>query len=70
MRASAHHSAASVHAVRAGVLGANDGLVSVASLMMGVGGGSEDAKTLVLSGVAGLVGGALSMAGALAMVVS
>jgi VIT1/CCC1 family predicted Fe2+/Mn2+ transporter len=48
--------------LRAGVLGANDGLVSVASLMMGVGGGSEDAKTLVLSGVAGLVGGALSMA--------
>lgn len=48
--------------LRAGVLGANDGLVSVASLMMGVGGGTEDLKTLVLSGVAGLVGGALSMA--------
>lgn len=48
--------------LRAGVLGANDGLVSVASLMMGVGGGSDDPKTLVLSGVAGLVGGALSMA--------
>ena len=45
-----------------GVLGANDGLVSVASLMMGVGGGSQDSKTLLLSGVAGLVGGALSMA--------
>lgn len=48
--------------LRAGVLGANDGLVSVASLMMGVGGGTGDLKTLVLSGVAGLVGGALSMA--------
>jgi len=48
--------------LRAGVLGANDGLVSVASLMMGVGGGSNDLKTLLLSGMSGLVGGALSMA--------
>lgn len=48
--------------LRAGVLGANDGLVSVASLMMGVGGGSSSQQTLLLSGVAGLVGGALSMA--------
>jgi VIT1/CCC1 family predicted Fe2+/Mn2+ transporter len=47
----------------AGVLGANDGLVSVASLMMGVGGGTQDVRTLVLSGLSGLVGGALSMAG-------
>lgn len=45
--------------LRALVLGANDGLVSVASLMMGVGGGTEDKHTLILSGVAGLVGGAL-----------
>lgn len=45
------------------MLGANDGLVSVASLMMGVGGGTEDIRTLVLSGLSGLVGGALSMAG-------
>jgi VIT1/CCC1 family predicted Fe2+/Mn2+ transporter len=44
------------------VLGANDGLVSVASLMMGVGGGTSDLPTLRLAGVAGLVGGALSMA--------
>ena len=36
--------------------------VSVASLMMGVGGGSEDLRTLLLSGMSGLVGGALSMA--------
>ena len=46
----------------AGVLGANDGLVSVASLMLGVGGGTSELHTLVLAGLAGLVGGALSMA--------
>lgn len=43
------------------VLGANDGLVSTAALMMGVGGGTQDRHTLILSGVAGLVAGALSM---------
>lgn len=48
--------------LRAGVLGANDGLCSVASLMLGVGGGDNNLHTLVLAGVAGLVGGALSMA--------
>lgn len=48
--------------LRALVLGANDGLVSIASLMMGVGGGTSDLATLRLAGVAGLVGGALSMA--------
>jgi vacuolar iron transporter family protein len=48
--------------LRAGVLGANDGLVSTASLMLGVGGGSDSLRTLVLAGVAGLVAGALSMA--------
>jgi VIT1/CCC1 family predicted Fe2+/Mn2+ transporter len=36
--------------------------LQVAALMMGVGGGTEDKHTLLLSGVAGLVGGALSMA--------
>lgn len=48
--------------LRAFVLGANDGLVSVASLMLGVGAASTDLKTMQLSGVAGLVAGALSMA--------
>ncbi|KAK2075655.1 hypothetical protein QBZ16_001763 [Prototheca wickerhamii] len=47
--------------LRALVLGANDGLVSVASLLMGVGAGSTSLTTLRLSGIAGLVGGALSM---------
>lgn len=48
--------------LRAGVLGANDGLVSVASLMIGVGGGSSGLHVMILAGLAGLVGGALSMA--------
>ena len=48
--------------LRAGVLGATDGLVSVASLMIGVGGGSSALHLMILAGLAGLVGGALSMA--------
>lgn len=48
--------------LRAGVLGATDGLVSVASLMIGVGGGSSGLHIMILAGLAGLVGGALSMA--------
>ncbi|KAL2342137.1 hypothetical protein Fmac_010077 [Flemingia macrophylla] len=48
--------------LRAAVLGANDGLLSTASLMMGVGAVSKDVKTMMLTGVAGLVAGACSMA--------
>lgn len=44
------------------VLGANDGLVSVAALLMGVGSGSQSLSVLQLSGVAALLSGALSMA--------
>ncbi|XP_057422123.1 vacuolar iron transporter homolog 4-like [Lotus japonicus] len=48
--------------LRAAVLGANDGLVSVASLMMGVGAVKEDVSAMLLAGFAGLVAGACSMA--------
>ncbi|CAL9197305.1 unnamed protein product, partial [Musa hybrid cultivar] len=48
--------------LRAAVLGANDGLVSTASLMMGVGAVKGDAKAMIVSGFAGLVAGACSMA--------
>lgn len=48
--------------LRAAVLGANDGLVSNASLMLGIGGGTAELRTVVLAGVAGLVAGSLSMA--------
>lgn len=48
--------------LRAAVLGANDGLVTVASLMMGVGSVKEDIKPMLLAGFAGLFAGACSMA--------
>ncbi|WVZ09730.1 hypothetical protein V8G54_014260 [Vigna mungo] len=48
--------------VRAAVLGANDGLVSVASLMMGVGAVKEQMAAMLLAGFAGLIAGACSMA--------
>jgi len=48
--------------LRAAVLGANDGLVSTAALMLGVAGGDSQLSTMVLTGVSGLVAGSLSMA--------
>jgi VIT1/CCC1 family predicted Fe2+/Mn2+ transporter len=48
--------------LRAAVLGANDGIVSTASLMLGVAASSAPAAEVLLTGVAGLVAGALSMA--------
>ena len=50
------------NALRAAVLGANDGLVSNLSLVMGVAGAAADGKTILLTGLAGLVAGACSMA--------
>lgn len=48
--------------LRAAVLGANDGIVSVSSLVMGVAAAQSDDSTILLAGIAGLVAGALSMA--------
>lgn len=48
--------------LRAAVLGANDGILSTASLMVGVAAGSDSAQAVLLAGVAGLAAGALSMA--------
>jgi vacuolar iron transporter family protein len=48
--------------LRAFVLGANDGLVSVSSLMLGVGAASGDLHAMRVAGIAGLASGALSMA--------
>lgn len=50
------------NALRAGVLGANDGLISVFSLVMGVAGTGADNQALLITGGAGLLAGALSMA--------
>ena len=56
------HRAAGGNALRAGVLGANDGLVSVFSLVMGVAGAGVGTREILLTGFAGILSGALSMA--------
>jgi VIT1/CCC1 family predicted Fe2+/Mn2+ transporter len=50
------------NALRAAVLGANDGLCSNLSLVMGVAGATVDHRTILLTGIAGLLAGACSMA--------
>jgi vacuolar iron transporter family protein len=56
------HRAAGGNALRAAVLGANDGLVSNLSLVMGVAGASLSGSTILITGLAGLLAGAISMA--------
>jgi VIT1/CCC1 family predicted Fe2+/Mn2+ transporter len=48
--------------LRAGVLGANDGIVSVAAIVVGVAGATSSTSAIATAGAAGLVGGAISMA--------
>ena len=50
------------HWLRAAVLGANDGLISTASLLVGVAAAGPSSQTLLLTGMAALTAGALSMA--------
>lgn len=47
--------------LRAAVLGANDGIVSTAGVVMGVAGATDDSGTIVIAGIAALTAGALSM---------
>ncbi|MFN7963671.1 MAG: VIT1/CCC1 transporter family protein [Thermoanaerobaculia bacterium] len=56
------HRAMGGNALRAAVLGANDGLVSNLSLVMGVAGAALDNHGILLTGLAGLLAGAISMA--------
>jgi VIT1/CCC1 family predicted Fe2+/Mn2+ transporter len=56
------HRAASGNNLRAAVLGANDGLVSVFCLIMGVAGAGTQNRAILLTGLAGLIAGACSMA--------
>jgi vacuolar iron transporter family protein len=49
--------------LRAGVLGANDGIVSTAGLVVGVAGATPERTPVLVAGLAGLLAGALSMAG-------
>jgi len=57
-----HHRTSRVGWLRAAVLGANDGIVSTASLVVGVAAAGTDQQTILLSGIAGWVAGAMSMA--------
>ena len=48
--------------LRAGVLGANDGIVSVAAVVVGVAGVTTDSMPILIAGLAAVIGGAISMA--------
>jgi VIT1/CCC1 family predicted Fe2+/Mn2+ transporter len=61
-RLEGRHRTGGGNALRAAVLGANDGLVSNLSLVMGVAGAASSHRAVVIAGVAGLIAGACSMA--------
>jgi VIT1/CCC1 family predicted Fe2+/Mn2+ transporter len=62
MRHSERHRIGRIGWLRAAVLGANDGVVSTGSLIVGVAAAAADRHQILLAGVAGLVAGAFSMA--------
>jgi len=62
MRHSEFHRSHRIGWLRAAVLGANDGIVSTASLVIGVAAAGASQQTILITGVAGLVSGAMSMA--------
>ena len=62
MQLEGRHRSAGGNALRAAVLGANDGLVSNLSLVMGVAGATLAGKGVLIAGLAGLLAGAISMA--------
>ncbi len=62
MRHSEFHRSHRIGWLRAAVLGANDGIVSTASLLIGVASAGASHQTILITGVAGLVSGAMSMA--------
>jgi VIT1/CCC1 family predicted Fe2+/Mn2+ transporter len=64
-RGEQHHGglASRLNWLRAGVLGANDGIISTAGLVVGVAGATAERGPVLVAGLAGMVAGALSMAG-------
>lgn len=62
MRHRERHRSDRIGWLRAAVLGANDGIVSTASLVVGIAAAAADRSEILLAGTAGLVAGALSMA--------
>lgn len=61
-RIEGRHKSPGGNALRAAVLGANDGLVSNMSLVMGVAGAAMENNTILITGIAGLLAGSISMA--------
>ncbi|HVC16256.1 MAG TPA: VIT family protein [Rhodanobacter sp.] len=61
-RHSERHRTSRMSWLRASVLGANDGIVSTASLVLGVAAAHADRQNILIAGIAGLVAGAMSMA--------
>lgn len=62
MQTGENHAVSRIGWLRAAVLGANDGIVSTASLIVGVAAAASAKQDVMIAGVAGLVAGALSMA--------
>lgn len=62
MRHPEYHRTDRIGWLRAAVLGANDGIVSTASLIVGVAAAGSDRGSILIAGIAGLVAGAMSMA--------
>ena len=62
MRHREHHRGGRIGWLRAAVLGANDGIVSTASLIMGVAAAGASPREIAIAGIAGLMAGAMSMA--------
>lgn len=62
MRHTERHKTHRIGWLRAAVMGANDGIVSTASLVLGVAAAGATARSMLITGVAGLVAGAMSMA--------
>jgi VIT1/CCC1 family predicted Fe2+/Mn2+ transporter len=62
MRHTEKHRTHRIGWLRAAVLGANDGIVSTASLVLGVAAAGAGSRSVLVAGVAGLVAGAMSMA--------
>lgn len=57
-----NHKASRIGWLRAAVLGANDGTISIASLVVGVAAAGTSHHNILITGVAGLIAGAMSMA--------
>ncbi|STX51648.1 integral membrane protein [Legionella busanensis] len=62
MQQKEHHQALRIGWLRAAVLGANDGIISTASLLMGMAAAHTADKGILVAGIAGLIAGAMSMA--------